>query len=137
LFARAEIMNIRHFPDESTVQTAMDNDDPLTVMVAYDGSELLIANIDDVMEHTILLRKLGRSDAMVDRYFRIVLNRSGADWTFVCPSDYRGIADRAKRIEAYYNDGVVVISKAIETLGYQVPITIPQRYRRHWNTLSN
>jgi hypothetical protein len=129
-------MNVRHYPDQETVERAVRNDDPLLVLVAHDETELLAANIDDSLEHYVLLKQLGHSEAEIDKYFRVVLSHSGADWTFVCPSDYKGIGDRAKRIEKYYSDGIDILSRALRRIGYDVDIDIPRRYRRHLDALS-
>lgn len=109
----------------------MKNDDPLLVLIAFDSSEMLVGGIDDTMEHLILLRKCNYPEQSIDRFFRIVLNHSGADWTFVCPSDYKNITDRTRRISRYYDDGVDTITPALKLLGYDVLLNIPARYRRH------
>lgn len=129
-------MEIKYYPDKPTVQKAMDNDDPLLMMVKFDGSEILLSNIDDAMEHVVLLRKLNYNELNIDSFFRIIVNKQGADWTFVCPSDYKGIKDRNRRIENFYNDGIDAISKAVRLIGYESPINVPDRYRRHFNSLS-
>ena len=128
-------MIIKYYPDETRVKEAMQADDPLLMLVSYDGSEVLLSNIDDAFEHLILLKKLGYKETEIDRFFRLVLNQEGADWTFVCPSNYKGISSKEKRIETFYEDGITQISIAIETVGYNVEIQIPQRYRRHFNML--
>jgi len=128
-------MIIKYYPDETRVKEAIQADDPLLMLVSYDGSEVLLSNIDDAFEHLILLKKLGYKETEIDRFFRLVLNQEGADWTFVCPSNYKGISNKEKRIETFYEDGITQISKAIETVGYNVEIQIPQRYRRHFNML--
>ena len=128
-------MIIKYYPDETRVKEAMQADDPLLMLVSYDGSEVLLSNIDDAFEHLILLKKLDYKETEIDRFFRLVLNREGADWTFVCPSNYKGISSKEKRIETFYEDGITQISIAIETVGYNVEIQIPQRYRRHFNML--
>ncbi len=130
-------MRIVYYPDEQTVRKAIDADDPLLVLIAHDISEALVSNIDDSMEHVILMRQLNRSELDIDKYFRIVLNRAGADWTFVCPSNFKGIRDRNRRIEAFYNEGIDAISVATKALGYEVNVNIPVRYRRHFNSLSD
>jgi hypothetical protein len=130
-------MELHWFPDRPTVEKAIADDDPLLVLVAHDSSEAIIANVDDAMEHVILLRRAGRSEIDIDSFYRVVVNRSGADWTFVAPGGYRGIQGRDRRIEAFYNDGVDAIGLALKALGYDVPLRIPERYRRHWDTLKN
>lgn len=129
-------MDIKYYPDQPTVETAITNDDPLLVLVAMNLSEMLVSNIDDAMEHMILLRKLNYRETRIDEFFRVVLNRQGADWTFVCPSEYQQIKNRSIRIETFYSSGIEAISIALKLLGYDVSIKIPDRYRRHFNTLA-
>lgn len=124
-------MRNMYYPDKQTVENAMQVDDPLLVLVKYDLTEILISNIDDAGEHIILLRLLERSEKDIDKYFRLIISNEGADWTFVCPSTYKGILNRDKRIKKFYNDGIEVIRKALIELNYDVEINIPKRYRRH------
>jgi hypothetical protein len=84
------------------------------------------------MEHYILLKQVGRPEVDIDKFFRVVVNRSGADWTFVCPATYANIKDRSRRFTKYYNDGTDEISKALAVLRYDVPVNIPKRFRRHF-----
>jgi len=128
-------MDITYYPDKSSVESAIKNDDPLLVLVACSGEEAIVSNADDSMEHYILLKQAGHSELEIDNYFRVVVNRSGADWTFVCPASYANIQDRYRRIEKYYEDGIDEISKTLKLLKYDVPINIPTRYRRHFNEL--
>lgn len=128
-------MVIKYYPDEAHVNEAMQVNDPLLMLVSYDGKEILLANIDDAFEHHVLLKKLDYKETAIDKFFRVVLNQEGADWTFVCPKNYKGIGSQEKRIEIFYNDGIVQISKAIQKIGYNAEIQIPQRYRRHFNML--
>lgn len=130
-------MKVIYYPDKKKISEAIKVDNPLLVLVAHDSSKTLVADIDDSFEHIILLRKLGIKETDIDLYFRVIVNKSGADWTFVCPSDYKGIKDRTKRIEKYYNDGIEIIDKGLNKLGYNVPITIPQRFRRHFHVFGN
>jgi len=130
-------MKTRYYPDRTTVETAIQHDDPLLVLVSFDGAELLVSNIDDAIEHHILLKHLCIPETKIDTFFRLVVNRSGADWTFVCPSDYKGIPDRARRIETYYNDGVGIIASALTQAGLAGNIRIPRRYRRHLDALKD
>ena len=129
-------MQIKYYPNEQTVNEAKQINDPLLMLISYDCKEILLANIDDSVEHHILLKQLGYSEMDIDKYYRVVINQEGADWTFVCPSNYKGITDKNRRIEKFYNDGMKAIEEAIKQIGYNCSIGIPQRYRRHFNMLS-
>lgn len=120
-----------YYPDENTVKEAMQADDPLLLLVSHDGSRLIVSPIDEAGEHIILLRLAGFRDTDLDKYFRLVVNKDGADWTFVCPLNYQDIKDKSRRIQQFYKDGFAVIPTALHELGYLVGIDIPRRYRRH------
>ena len=47
-------------------------------------------------KHLILLRLAGFEDIDLDKYFRLVVNKDGADWTFVCPSNYEKYVQQIK-----------------------------------------
>ena len=128
-------MQIVYYPSSEAVEAAIAAHEPLLVLIAFDGSEALVSQIDEAVEHHILLSRLGRSPADIDKYFRIVLDDDGADWTYVCPSDYKGIRDKRRRIEAFYKDGFAIVPEALQALGYMVGIDIPRRYRRHFDML--
>lgn len=134
---RNKKMNINFYPSEQAVKNAKEADEPILVMVSFDCEEILVGPIDDVMEHHVLLAKLGKSGLDIDKYFRLVVDNDGADWTFVCPPDYKNITDKTRRIEAFYKDGFSAIPSALHNLGYLVGIDIPRRYRRHFNMLSD
>ena len=125
------------YQGEEIVRKAIKDDDPVFLLVSCSGEEVLVAPADEVVEHSIMLRKMDRSENDIDKYFRAVVNSSGCDWTFVCPSDYGNIPDKTRRIEQFYNDGIVIIDRALKKIGYDVPIEIPTRYRRHFNMLGN
>lgn len=125
------------YPDEKSVLTAMERDEPLLALVSFDGERVIISQIDDAVEHHILLRKAGFPDTDIDRYFRLVVDKSGADWTFVCPPDYGSITRKDKRIERFFRDGMTVIPTALAELGYDVPVEIPKRYRRHYDMMGD
>lgn len=129
-------MNMIQYPSEDAVRAAMAADEPLLVLISFDGRTAIMSQIDEAMEHHILLMKTGYKDTDIDKFFRIVLDKSGADWTFVCPPDYKGIQFKDKRIEAFYKDGFAVISDFLHSIGYLVGIDIPKRYRRHLDVLS-
>lgn len=128
-------MNWIKYPDASSVQNAIAADEPLLVLISFDGETVIISQIDEAVEHHILLRKVGIRDTEIDHYFRLVLDREGADWTFICPPDYRNIQNKERRIEAFYKDGFSIISDVLHQMGYLVGIDIPRRYRRHLNYL--
>lgn len=130
-------MKIVFYPDEDKVRETMKENDPVFALVSFDKEEVLVAPADDVVEHTIMLRKLNRSELDIDKYYRVVVNGTGADWTFVCPSDYKGIPDKIRRIEQFYNDGIGAIDSALKKIGYNVEIEIPTRYRRHFKMMGD
>lgn len=128
-------MEIIKYPSDKALDKAMKNDEPLLVLISFDGETVIISQIDDAIEHHILLMKVGYSDKDIDRFFRIVLDKESADWTFVCPPDYKNIPDRTRRIKQFYKDGFSVISDVLQELGFMVGINIPRRYRRHIKAL--
>lgn len=83
----------------------------------------------------IPLRKAVSSDADTDKYFRLVVDHEGADWTFVCPPTYSSVTRKEKQTEGFFKDGTDIIPKALKHLGYDVPIEIPKRYRRHFDMM--
>ena len=128
-------MNIIYYPDESSVTDAMKRDDPLLVLISFDGEQVIVSQIDEAVEHHILLRKAGFPDTDIDKYFRLVVNREVADWTFVCPSTYNSVTRKEKQIEDFFKDGMRIIPNALKQLGYDVPVEIPKRYRRHFDMM--
>lgn len=130
-------MKIIKYPSEEDVNKAIAADEPLLAVISFDGRTAVMSQIDEAMEHHILLMKAGLKDTDIDSFFRIVFDKSGADWTFICPPDYKNIPFKDKRIEAFYKDGFAVISDFLHSLGYLVGIDIPKRYRRHFNALNS
>ncbi|WP_295084185.1 hypothetical protein [Ruminococcus sp.] len=130
-------MNLIKYPSDEAVSKAMAADEPLLILISFDGKTAIMSQIDEAVEHHILLMEVGFKDTDIDKFFRIILDRSGADWTFVCPPDYKNIPFKDKRIEAFYKDGFSVISDFLHSIGYLVGINIPKRYRRHLNTLGD
>lgn len=47
----------------------------------------------------------------IDKYFRLVLDDTEADWTFVCPPDYRSIPGKRRRITQFYLDSFAAIPR--------------------------
>ncbi|MGN0551987.1 MAG: hypothetical protein ACI4I1_01305, partial [Oscillospiraceae bacterium] len=68
-------MNIIYYPDESNVTGAMKRDEPLLVLISFDGEQVIVSQIDEAVEHHILLRLAGFPDTDIDKYFRLVVNR--------------------------------------------------------------
>ncbi len=130
-------MNIIKYPSEEDVNKAIAADEPLLAVMSFDSKTAVISQIDEAIEHYILLMKAGYKDTDIDKFFRIVLDKSGADWTFICPPDYKNIPFKDKRIEAFYKDGFAVISDFLHSIGYLVGINIPKRYRRHFDAMND
>lgn len=128
-------MNFIYYPDKDSVINAVSEDSPLLVLVSFDGKTAVAGVADESAPHYILLIKTGFRDTDIDKFFRIVLDRTGADWTFVCPPDYKGISDRKKRIGEFYKDGFRIISDTLHEMGMLIGINIPKRYRRHLDAL--
>ena len=126
-------MNFIRYPTDQAIDKAIADKDPLLVLISFDGSTAIVSHIDEAVEHHILLEKAGFDSRDIDKYFRIVLDDEGADWTFVCPPDYKHIEDKQRRITAFYKDGFSVISDVLSQLGFMVGINIPKRYRRHFD----
>ena len=122
--------------DESHKEFINHDGEPLMAVIAHDGSHAVVSLLDEGCEHHILLAK-ALDKYNIDKYFRIIFDDEGADWTFVCPPDYKGITSKEKRITQFFNDGVDMITEFLKVIGYDVPINIPKRYRRHMNYLSN
>lgn len=126
-------MNFIRYPTDQAIDKVIADKDPLLVLISFDGSTAIVSHIDEAVEHHILLEKAGFDSRDIDKYFRIVLDDEGADWTFVCPPDYKHIEDKQRRITAFYKDGFSAISDVLSQLGFMVGINIPKRYRRHFD----
>jgi hypothetical protein len=129
-------MEIVKYPSERDVNRALSDREPLLVLISFDGKRVIMSHVDEAVEHHILLLKAGFSDKDIDKYFRLVLDDEGADWTFVCPPDYKNIPDKTRRIKQFYKDGFAVISDVLQELGFMVGINIPRRYRRHFDIMN-
>lgn len=136
-------MQIIYYPAQDDVTAARKAGDPLMLLVSFDEQTAIVAPIDEAVEHNILLDRAGKAGLIdgdsrqIDQYFHAVVNEDGADWTFVCPSNYRGITDKVRRISAFYRDGFAALSNALLELGLMVGIDIPRRFRRHLNMLAD
>lgn len=128
-------MNITKYIEHEDLDKAMENDEPFLAVIGFDGEQAYMGHIDECMEHHILMQKAGLPSGDIDKYFRIVFDKEGADWTFICPPDYKGIEDKQRRIMTFYNDGFGVIAAFLSSIGYFVDIKIPKRYRRHFEAM--
>jgi len=97
-------MIINKFKDQIDIDLAMQKGEPMLAVISFDGKNAYSGHIDECVEHNILLNKVGLSEIDIDKYFRIIFSDDGADWTFICPPDYKNISDRTHRIAAFYKD---------------------------------
>lgn len=130
-------MKYLKYPDEVALDLCLARKEALLIAISFDGETVLISRLEDSYEHHILLAHFGIKQNDIDKYFRIVVDDGSADWTFVCPPDYKDISDRKRRVTAFYNDGISAISKVLADIGYFSDIRIPKRYRRHFDVLGD
>lgn len=131
-------MTYKKYPDENTVNGYIKAKEPIIFAIPFDEEEpVLMSMLDDSVEHHILLSHFGVNPTYIDKYYRVVAYEESAEWTFVCPPDYEGIKDRQKRITRFYDDGFSAISKVLTEIGYPLNITIPKRYRRHFEAMGD
>lgn len=124
-------MTYKKYPDENTVNGYIAKKEPLIIAIPYDENEpVLMSLLDDSFEHHILLSHFDINPVDIDKYYRIAADPESAEWTFVCPHDYKGIKDRQRRIIRFYNDGFTAISSVLSDIGYFSDVRIPKRYRR-------
>ena len=129
-------MKIQKYPNGQDFDYAVKADEPIFALISFDGEEVIVSQADDALDFRLLLRFVRNSDKDINKYYRLVVDHEGADWTFVCPPDYSSITRREKRIEEFFKDGMRVIPKVLKAMGYDVPVAIPKRYRRHFNIMN-
>lgn len=130
-------MEITKYSEFINLEEAMKNNEPLLAVISFDGKKAILSQIDEAVEHHILLDKAGYKSTDIDKFFRIVFDKDGADWTFVCPTSYKNINDKTKRISEFYKDGFAIISNFLSEIKYYPDINIPSRYRRHFDELKD
>lgn len=128
-------MEIIKYNDYDSVENAIEKNEPLMAVISFDGSKAYVCHLDDGVEHHILLQKVGCLGNDIDKFFRIIFDKEGADWTFICPPNYRNISYKSRRIKAFYRDGISAISEFLSEMGYFCDIRIPARYRRHFDIM--
>ena len=121
-------MEIKIYSQEN--EDVLKSKEPKLALISYSEDTAIVGLLDEGVEHHILLEKAGFDSRDLDKYYRIIFDDETADWTFVCPVDYKGITDREKRIKSFYNDGFSAISRFLSEINYFCDINIPKRYRR-------
>lgn len=124
-------MKFIKYPSDSEVDAILGTSEPLMMLVSFDGETAVLSHLDEAVEYHILLTKAGLPQIDIDKYFRIIFDLDGADWTFVCPPDYRNIPNKEKRIVEFYKDSCWEITKALGELGYCIDLNITKYYCRH------
>ena len=129
---------IKYYGSDTDCKEFINHDsEPLMAVIAHDGSHAVVSLLDEGCEHHILLAK-ALDKYNIDEYFRIIFDNEGADWTFVCPPDYKDITIKEKRITQFFNDGIDTITAFLKEIDYNdAEINIPRRYRRHMDYLKN
>ena len=126
---------LKFYPKEEIVMEAVGKKEPLILLIHFNGEEDIVARLEDSVEHHILLNQTGHKYDDLDNYFRVIVDDKSAEWTFVCPKNYKNIANETHRIKEFYKDGFAEISRVLAELEYFVPINIPVRYNRHLTKL--
>lgn len=126
-------MNITWLDDKDPRPTS----EPLMALVSIDGQRAYVSLLDDGIEHSVLLRKMVGTEADIEKYYRVIIDSDGADWTFICPPGYKGIPNKEYRIKTFYEDGYRTLCEFMAELGYPQDIVIPKRYQRHLDYLTN
>ena len=84
-------MNITKYPNEQDFDNAVKADEPLLVLISFDGDTVIASQIDEAVEHNILLRKVKGSDADIDKYFRLVVEERTLSFTLTIWTMFRDI----------------------------------------------
>ena len=107
---------IKYYGTDEECKDFINHDtEPLMAVIAHDGTHAVVSLLDEGCEHHLLLAN-ALDKYNIDEYFRIIFDIEGADWTFVCPPDYQGIANKEKRIESFFGDGVDVITEFLNQI---------------------
>lgn len=125
-------MEIIKYSELINADKTIKNDEPMIAAISFDGKTAVLSHIDEAVAYHILLSKAGFQSTDADKFFRIVFDQKTADWAFICPADYKNIADKTERINEFYKDGFAAISSFLAEIGYYPDINIPKRYRRHF-----
>ena len=74
-------MQIIKYPSEESIKNAIKTDDTFLAVISFDGKKAIMCQIDEAMEHHILLMKSGYKDTDIDKFFRIVFDKN------ICPEN--------------------------------------------------
>ncbi|MBQ8297736.1 MAG: hypothetical protein IJX77_08145 [Ruminococcus sp.] len=121
-------MNVVKVPSEKDVDKAIEDNQTLLALVDFEGKNAVMCHIDDVDNDDELYEKSGFDAANKAKFFRVIFNKQGADWTFKLPTSYKDIGNDRDRMVAFYKDGFAVLSEFLQLQGYFVGIDIPTRY---------
>jgi len=128
-------MEISKYPSEAAVDAAICDNEPLLAIIAFDGKTAYVSHVADAVEHHILLTNTGHNSADIDKFFRIAFDKDIADWTFICPPNYKNISDKQSQMANFYKDGFAAISNFLAEMECFANINIPKRYARHFKVL--
>ena len=122
--------------DETKTEFINHDSEPLMAVIAHDRSHAVVSLLDEGCEHHLLLAK-ALDKYNIDEYFRILFDNEGAYLTFLLSNNYNIITNKEKSITVFFNVGFVSITEFLKQIGYDVPINVPRRYRRHMDYLKN
>lgn len=66
-------MKIIKYPSESDVNKAICDNEPLLALISFDGKTVITSQIDEAVEHHILLMKTGFKDTDIDKFLESFL----------------------------------------------------------------
>ena len=76
-------MNIIRYFNAKSIFKAISEYEPLLAVISFDGKTTVVSQIDEAIEHYILLMKIYYKDTDINKFFSIVFYKSGTDYTFV------------------------------------------------------
>ena len=125
-------MNIIRYPSAEAVNNAVAEDSPLLAAVFADESAAVVCPLEEAGEHSILLMNAGYDYSDSEKCFRLVFDTQAANWSFICPKEYKGISDRQEALSAFYRDGLRIIPEFLTLMGYFTQIKIKNLTGEIW-----
>ena len=61
-------MNLIKYPSDEAVNKAMAADEPLLILISFDGKTAIMSQVDEAVEHHILLMDVGYKDTDIDKF---------------------------------------------------------------------